>query len=139
MSGERPEGRFPATQRVRKRSEFQRIQSAGRRVPTPHFNLLLYARRDPEPRGARLGITVTRKVGNAVARSRAKRLVREAFRATRELWAEDIDVVVIVKRVPDSLGVVVGEWQAAARQIARRSQEARKDRERLNSTLAIRP
>ena len=107
-------------------------------MPTPHFTLLLHARLESELQAARLGITVTRRVGNAVVRSRAKRLVREAFRATRKLWAPDIDLVVIVKRPPDTLGVVVGEWQAASRQIARRTQEARKDRQRLNSTLAIR-
>jgi ribonuclease P protein component len=135
VSGGQPLGRFPPAQRVRKRSEFQRIQSAGRRVPTAHFTLLVQAR--PTADSARLGITVTRRVGNAVVRSRAKRLVREAFRATRALWAPDIDLVVIVKRPPASLGEVVAEWQAAARQISRRTREARKDVERRNSGLAI--
>ena len=70
----------------------------------------------------RLGITASRRVGNAVVRSRAKRLIREAFRATRELWPVGIDLVVIVKRAPgeSKLESVVSEWQAARPQIERR-------------------
>ena len=43
-------------------------------------------RRSGTPAPARLGITASRRVGGAVVRNRAKRLVREAFRATPELW-----------------------------------------------------
>jgi ribonuclease P protein component len=69
-----------------------------------------------------LGITASRKVGNAVVRSRAKRLIREAFRATRGLWPPGIDLVVIVKRSPgeSKLESVVAEWEAARPQIERR-------------------
>lgn len=132
----RPEGRFPAAQRVRKRPEFQEIQSRARRVNTEHFCLLVYARDDDS--GARLGITASRRIGNAVARSRSKRLIREAYRATRDFWPSDIDLVVVARRAPDGLGLseVVAEWEAAARQIARRIQEARKDRDRRQSELA---
>ena len=45
---------------------------------------------------ARLGIAATRKLGNAVQRNRAKRLVREAFRRHKPLAA--LDVIVIPKR-----------------------------------------
>ena len=71
---------------------------------------------------ARLGITASRKVGNAVVRARAKRLIREAFRATRALWPAGIDVVVIVKRSPgdSKLESVVAEWISAQPQIERR-------------------
>ncbi len=75
------------------------------------------------PGSPRLGVTASRKVGNAVVRARAKRLVREAFRATRELWTPGIDVVVIVKRSPEDskLDTVVAEWLAAKSQIERKS------------------
>ena len=42
----------------------------------------------------RLGITVTRKIGNAVRRNRIKRVLREIFRKNRELLRSPIDVVV---------------------------------------------
>lgn len=46
----------------------------------------------------RLGITVTKKVANAVGRNRIKRVVRETFRRHRELLPEGIELVAIAKR-----------------------------------------
>jgi ribonuclease P protein component len=135
-SAARPAGTFGRAQRVRKRLEFQEIQAGGRRVTTAHFALVVYGRATAA--GARLGITASRKVGNAVRRNRAKRLIREAFRATRELWPDDVDLVVLVRRAPQGmkLAEVVAEWQGAARTIRRRIREARKDRDRRQSALA---
>jgi ribonuclease P protein component len=93
-----PSGRFPSRFRVRKRPEFLSIQERGQRVSTPRFVLILSASIGAD--SPRLGITASRRVGNSVVRSRAKRLIREAFRATRELWPKGIDLVVIVKRAP---------------------------------------
>ena len=69
-----------------------------------------------------MGITASRKVGNAVVRTRAKRLIREAFRAKRALWPVGVDLVVIVKRAPgdSKLPSVIAEWEAARPQIERR-------------------
>jgi ribonuclease P protein component len=47
---------------------------------------------------ARLGITVSRKVGNAVVRNRFKRRTREWFRSQRSLLNPEIDLVVIARR-----------------------------------------
>lgn len=115
-----PSGRFPSRFRVRKRPEFLRIQERGQRVSTARFVLILSATSAPD--SPRLGITASRRVGNSVVRSRAKRLIREAFRATRELWPSGIDLVVIVKRAPgdSKLESVVAEWRAARPQIERR-------------------
>jgi ribonuclease P protein component len=89
-------------------------------VSTPRFVLILSASIGAD--SPRLGITASRRVGNSVVRSRAKRLIREAFRATRELWPKGIDLVVIVKRAPgdSKLESVVSEWHAARPQIERR-------------------
>lgn len=87
--------------RIRRRSEFRRIQSGGRRVHTPHFIIVLSPR---DQDGRRLGVTVTRKVANAVGRNRVKRLVREVFRRNRACFPEPCDIVVIAKRGAPELG-----------------------------------
>jgi len=138
----RPTGRFSRSARVRKRPDFKRIQSQGRRVYTAHFVLLIHAR-PPGKSGAecsRLGVTVSRRVGSAVVRNRAKRLVREAFRATRDLWDDDLDLVVIVRKPPGTMQLadVQREWRHAHRTLSRRAAEARKDREKRQSELAQR-
>jgi len=116
-----PVGRFPSRSRVRKRVEFLKIQEGGLRVSTPRFVLIISAGATANG-GPRLGITASRRVGNAVVRSRAKRLIREAFRATRELWPAGIDLVVIVKRATgeSKLDSVIAEFVAAKPQIDKR-------------------
>ena len=60
-----------------KRADFLAAQS-GRKVHTKGFVLCIRARDDDGP--ARVGFTCSRKVGNAVARNRARRRLREAAR-----------------------------------------------------------
>jgi len=112
---------------VRKSSDFRRIQETGQRVISAGFIFLICARDQAD--GPRIGITASRRVGNAVERNRAKRLVREAFRATRAFWPEAAEVVVIVRHGVGTrkLADVVVEWQAAQTRILRRwSQLVRK-------------
>lgn len=86
--------RFPRTARVRKRFEFLRAQRRGRRRHTPHFVVILFER---SAESSRLGVTVSRAVGNAVARNRVKRATRELFRRHRTEVLPAADVVVIAK------------------------------------------
>jgi ribonuclease P protein component len=115
----KPIGRFTSKDRVRKRSEYQRIQSSRFRVITSSFIFLL--ERTAQAERPRVGITASRRVGNAVQRNRAKRLVREAFRVLRSLWPKEASIVVIVRAgVGDrSLDDVVSEWRAAQPRIER--------------------
>ena len=110
-----PTQAFPKDRRVRKRSEFLRIQQTGSRVMLPSAIVLLTARPDDGP--ARLGITVTRKFGNAVERNRAKRLFREVFRRASALLPSGVDFVVIPKASVAgtlSLARLQDEWTRAA-------------------------
>ncbi len=63
---------------IRKRADFL-AANRGRRYATPGFVLLVQDRRDDDP-AKRLGITITKKVGNAVIRNRMRRRFRELAR-----------------------------------------------------------
>ena len=63
---------------IKKRSDFLAANAASR-VATPGFVLLVRARADGDP-VKRLGITVTKKIGNAVVRNRMKRRFRALAR-----------------------------------------------------------
>ena len=67
-----------ASLRLKRRAEFLRVASAGRKAPMPGVVLQALPRGDELP--ARLGFTVTKKVGNAVIRNRTRRRLKEAAR-----------------------------------------------------------
>ena len=64
--------------RLKVRSEFLRVAAKGNKAPTHGVVLQALPRDDAEP--ARLGFTVTKKVGNAVVRNRTRRRLKEAAR-----------------------------------------------------------
>jgi ribonuclease P protein component len=64
--------------RLKRRAEFLRVAAKGAKAPMPGLVLQALKRDDANP--ARLGFTVTKKVGNAVVRNRTKRRLREAAR-----------------------------------------------------------
>ncbi|HMK71689.1 MAG TPA: ribonuclease P protein component [Myxococcaceae bacterium] len=88
-----PRTGFPRAARLRKRSEFLRVQQRGKKLTAgPLVALALPSTGTP----ARLGLTVSTKVGNAVVRARVKRQLREAFRAQRAACPA-VDLVVIAR------------------------------------------
>ena len=76
-----PDFRLPKECRLRRSSEFQLVYKRGNRIHGEFVTVFLM----PNDRGLhRLGITASRKgIGKAVARNRAKRLLREAFRLSK--------------------------------------------------------
>ncbi|MCX6545153.1 MAG: ribonuclease P protein component [Acidobacteria bacterium] len=84
---------LPRAERVRRRPEFLANYERGSRSSSRLMTVFVLANGGP---AARLGIAATRKLGNAVQRNRAKRLVREAFRRHKPLAG--LDVIVIPKR-----------------------------------------
>jgi ribonuclease P protein component len=84
---------FRPEQRIRRREEFKRVYERGARMHSRFATVFILAN-DREV--GRLGIAATKKLGGAVQRNRAKRLIREVFR--RNNIAPGFDIVVIPKR-----------------------------------------
>jgi len=70
--------------RLRRRAEFQRVYTDGIKV-VGRFVVLFFVR--GEESVCRLGVTVTRRIGNAVVRNRARRRIRELVRRDGEAVA----------------------------------------------------
>lgn len=102
--------RFRADQHLRRALDFQHIRAKGRRFDCGAF-VLWYAHRLPErPRSgatsapvtesvpARLGVVASRAaVGNAIARARAKRRLRELYRAHQSLIPPGTDILLVAR------------------------------------------
>lgn len=88
--------RFTKARRVRRRGEFQRVFKLSLRAKGQYVTVLVA----PNEAGTtRLGIVASRKLGDAVRRNRAKRLIREIFRrAALPPGGRGFDVVVIPRR-----------------------------------------
>jgi len=78
--------------KIRNASDYRRVMREGVRGNTPHFHI----RTLKNPLGIiRLGTAVGRKVGNACARNRIKRRLREYFRLNREKMPPETDIVFV--------------------------------------------
>jgi len=82
---------YPPTARLRKRAEFLRLKDSARKFASRGILVVWQANNLAH---ARLGVTVSKKVGCAVTRNRVKRFVRETFRNNRLLLpAVDLNVI----------------------------------------------
>ena len=104
---------FPKSRRLRKRADFLAVQRGGKTQHCRYF-VVVSEQQAKERKSGRLGITVSKKVGNAVARNRVKRVVREFARlshasrssstalgtgdSTGSWLPPNLDVVVIAKK-----------------------------------------
>jgi ribonuclease P protein component len=109
--------KFARRDRVRRRADFVAAYEQGTRIHGRYSTLFL--RPNDQPSG-RLGIAATKKLGGAVQRNRAKRLIREVFR--RNNIAPGYDVIVVPKRelLQVSLTVLETEYRAILARHTRR-------------------
>ena len=95
---------FRPAEHIRRRREFQGVYDKGVKVNGRYATVFVL------PNGrevSRLGIAATRKLGGAVVRNRAKRLIREVFR--RNKIAPGFDIVVVPRRALLDAGLAAFE------------------------------
>ena len=93
---------FRKEERIFRRAELIDLNIHGRRYYSKNFLVILNQnRRDI----TRLGITASKRVGNAVKRNRTKRLIREFFRLNKQQIPKGYDISIIALRVTDALNI----------------------------------
>ena len=86
---------FSRDERILKRKDFSAAYNLGKRLSSKNFIIFLY----PNQTGMRrLGITVSKKIGESVQRNRIKRLLREFFRLNKDRLPAGQDIVVVSRR-----------------------------------------
>ncbi|MDB9822249.1 ribonuclease P protein component [Deltaproteobacteria bacterium] len=91
---------FPKNERLLNRKDFVNLNRLGKRYRTKHFTVIF---KENGLGISRLGITVSKKIGNAVKRNRVKRYIREFFRANKKKFPNDFDVVIIANKGANDL------------------------------------
>ncbi len=95
------------TQILNQNADFQRLYRSGAFCSLG--SALLYVRPNRLPYN-RLGITAGKKIGNAVKRNRAKRIIREAYRAAEPMLPIGIDLVVVARSsLPEQSSAILTE------------------------------
>lgn len=115
-----PEPKGPPPPVLRKRRDFLACARA-KKAHFPGFTLQARQRQEGEAEGIRVGYTCSKKVGNAVARNRAKRRLREAARAVLPAMGRDGWDYVLIGRAQTTDGLtfsrLVKDLQAALEKI----------------------
>jgi ribonuclease P protein component len=101
VEAHRPRG--PKRRRLSRSAEFERVYRQGRSKGNRFLVLYAFPREDSDDEGPRLGLSVGRRVGGAVERTRVKRVLREAFWEEARRLPEGSDYVVVAR--PEALGL----------------------------------
>lgn len=79
-------------ERIRKKKDFLVLYKKGYRYKGKYFNLIGLSNALTY---SRVGVVASRKVGNATARNKAKRRMRELFRRNKELLGFPVDLLIV--------------------------------------------
>ena len=96
-------------ERIRRRTEFRQVYEKGTRVHGRYSTIFVL----PNSLGiGRLGIAATKKLGGAVRRNRAKRLIREIFRRNKIATGHDVIVVPRRELLEASLTAIESDYRS---------------------------
>ena len=84
---------FKKTERLVKRPQFQKVMEEGKKKRVERLCTIFFVPNELDRK--RLGIIASKKIGNAVARNRAKRRIREVFRKLKHRMEPALDIVII--------------------------------------------
>lgn len=82
------------TKSVKKNHDFREIYSTG--ISYANKNMVMYIKKNGTDEN-RLGISVSKKVGNSVIRHRITRLIKESYRLNEENILKGLDIVVVAR------------------------------------------
>ncbi len=82
-------------ERIQRNYHFRKVYSQGNKIVGRYFVIFWMESENPR---RRLGVSASRKTGNAVERNRAKRLLREVFRRNKYCLNPGIDLVAIARK-----------------------------------------
>jgi len=101
--------------RLRQQRDFMRVRQQGQRLALGCLVANWHAL--PEGAAPRLGVVTSRKIGGAVTRSRARRLLRESFRQHQNELAQPVELVLVARNsiVGKSFSSVEKDFLAALR------------------------
>ena len=95
MAAQRPSLRLSQSMRLKQRRDFIEIKQRGQRLAAGC--LIANWTTSPEGSGSRLGVITSRKLGSAVTRSRARRLLRETFRLHQHDLRQPVRMVLVAR------------------------------------------
>ena len=82
------------TESLEKNRQFQFVYDYGRSYANKYLVMFVM---DNNTVTSRLGISVSKKVGNSVIRHRVKRLIKESYRLQEEMFNSGLDIVIIAR------------------------------------------
>lgn len=113
---------LPRSHRIRKRRDFLRAYEGGDKTFGRFVVVFTIANDLGHPR---IGVTVTRKLGSATARNRAKRWVREVFRTRRVAVADQLPLDFVVNVKPVAHKAAFSEFSSDLVRTLKRAAKAR--------------
>ena len=82
---------------LKKQEDFKRCYRKGRSYGNRTLVLYVYERQGEENETSRLGISVSKKVGNSVVRHRVTRRIRESYRRNESRFNSGLDMIVVAR------------------------------------------